>query len=308
MIKKITYASAMLLAASASASFSASAATKTTASKCPATMDVDSVEIRDGQQLMILTKAALENYEMAVAKDAKCVSMYRETYRAKYLPELKKLDTGTSEPLVKLKTAPLLAAFENAMQPDVEIKETNSRVDAYYAVANAYLETAMPGKWKVAEDNDEMRGEKTYLYTLESEDVAKLSPPYKEAKATILVMQKEKEGVISDPKIMYYVSDGQLTLPVEGGEIAAKYDDDGISRYNGKICSDDNRSFCPDLAIYQLFAYLDVRSSHKAIIELPFYIDGRYQYHFKTTGLITRRTTPDYLLQKKQENRKFINE
>ena len=296
MIKKITYASAMLLAACTS--FNASAAPKTAANKCPAAMDVDSVEIRDSQQLMILTKTALENYEMAVAKDAKCVSIYRDTYRAKYLPELKKLDASTSEPVVKLKSAPLLAAFENVMQPGVDIKETDSRVNAYYELANAYLETAMPGKWKESEDSDEMRGEKTYLYTLESEDVAKLSSPYKQAKATILVMQKEKAGVISDPKIMYYVSEGQLTLPVEGGEIAAKYDDDGISRYDGTICSDDNRAFCPDLTIYQLFAYLDVRSSHKAIIELPFYIDGPYQYHFKTTGLITRRTTPDYLLPK----------
>lgn len=265
---------------------------KAPASECLTFKDSKALEVGDRQHFIIFSKNALENYEYAIrTNEIQCVIAYRDTHTVIFAEAFKALAADTLEPELKLKIAPLQAAFDRVMESGIDLKEVNKRIDTYYSVADAYLKTAIASKWVEDVSNDEMRGVETYIYSLESDDTAPLSRPYGESKATIILAQDEINGVVGDLRIRINVSDGQLSLPFDGGDVAMKSDDDKIENITSKVCNDKNRLICPD-ELGQIMVPLTRHTSHKMIIEFPFYVDGRYQFHFNTIGLITKRPTP----------------
>lgn len=271
------------------------AATTGAYAKCSAAKGDTVKKFDNVAHVLTVAMNSLENVEDATAsKDMKCAQERREAYTADYLPQVEKIATGTVEPVVRLKAAPLVTAYKAALQDGIELEEMDKRINAFYEAVREYQQTAVKSAWKYESDKDEMRGITTHYWFLASNDSVKLEWPYKDAKARILVFQREEKGVVSKPQITVSVSDGQLSYSRRDAEITAKFDDEEPSEYDGGLCGDSHRQFCFGGYFGGDIFYIRAKNSSAAIVELDFYQNGKHQFHFNTAGLNVLRVTPDF--------------
>lgn len=246
---------------------------------------------------LLITRNQLTHLGINTAdKDALCLANNRQIIRDTYLPAMEALVSDEVEPAAKLKAEPVLMTFRAVLEPALGLAELEKRIAAFSDAAREYNAYAVKSDWVYSESKDEMRGTITHYWDLKSTDTKKLEPPYSEARASIMIFQDEKDGVISDPKVMIYVNDGQLSLSrVSNSDLAVKFDKKEISSFTVRGCGDDNKSMCFFDQLSSMLFLLNTSASNKAIVEIPFYRAGDYQYHFNTAGLFPLRVTPDYM-------------
>lgn len=247
----------------------------------------------------------LENFEYQVqtnGNDAKCIAEHRDRLTKWYLPILQTLYSEQIEPTAKMKIAPMISDYQSALEPGLTLEELNKRIDSFYAALSSYRQYAFKSEWHYSSQRDEMRGETIHYWSLKSSDVKKLDAPYKAAHAIILVYQKEVNGVVSEPQSMLYVDDGQLNVSGFNSEdLPAKFGDNKVITFAVKGCGDENKAICFSGDFSNVGFIYYVRTANKAIVEIPFYQAGRYQFHFNTGGLTLLRVTPD--IQKPKEKK-----
>lgn len=248
-------------------------------------------KIENASHALLAASNMLENLEGVIQNKPTCAATYRKAL-AGFTPELTKLESTDLEPAVKTKTAPLSATYTAALQDGIELAELDKRIDAFYQAAADYRNVAFKNAWEYSSQKDEMRGHTTYYWVNESTDSAPLDFPYKAAKARFVVVQREENGVIAAPRVMIQVTDGQLNYNHSNAAITAKFDNQSLTSFNGEICNDKNQIFCPDMLEQSLLLGM-LRSSNTAIVELQFFQNGSYQYHFNIAGLSTLRPTSD---------------
>lgn len=143
---------------------------------------------------------------------------------------------------------------------------------------NAQQPEVAATKWTYHEDKDEMRGVTAKYADLESDDTVVLGAPY-EPGSEELRLRKDHHGLNIILKV-----NGQFVCSEIGSEhVSVKFDNKRVERYS---CSEPSDGSPGVIFINGEKRFLsELRKSHRAIIEAPYYERGEQQVKFTTAGL-----------------------
>ncbi len=170
--------------------------------------------------------------------------------------------------------------------PDAAIDAATDAGVAADAAAGAALKDAVPtssaaGRWSYSEDEDKVRGTKTFYATTTSTNTVYQAPPYDAATTMdITIRQSSKSGT----DVMFIISSGQMMCPsYEGCSATVRLDDGKPERISLNGASDNSSETVFVVGSKSFVARL--KKAKHLVVEKTLFQAGAPQFEFDVGGL-----------------------